>query len=84
MLWRRTKAHINKLYESTQSKFKMSGYPINMPYVSISKIIERIKATEIYLNSDPRVEFALAVHIQSYPMNIFSVWIFILALIPNA
>lgn len=77
------KTHINKLYESTQSKYKMSGYPINMPYVSISKIIERIKATEIYLNSDPRVEFALAVHIQSYPMNIFSVWIFILALIPT-
>lgn len=78
------KTYTNKLIESTQSKYKISGYPINMPYVSILKIIERVKATEIHLNSDQKVEFALAVHIQSYPMNIFSVWIFILALIPIA
>lgn len=76
------KSYTGKLMESTQSKYKLSGYPINMPYVSISKIVERIKATGIHLNSDPKVEFSLAVHIQSYPMNIFSVWIFILALIP--
>lgn len=78
------KTYTQKLLESTQTKYKISGYPINMPYVSISKIIERVKATEIYLNSDQKVEFALAVHIQSYPMNIFSVWIFILSLIPIA
>lgn len=78
------KTYTTKLIESAQSKYRMSGYPINMPYVSISKIIERVKATEIYLNSDAKVEFALAVHIQSYPMNIFSVWIFILTLIPVA
>lgn len=76
------KSYIAKLMESTQSKYKLNGYPINMPYVSISKIIERIKATELHLNSDPKIEFSLAVHIQSYPMNIFSVWIFILGLIP--
>lgn len=76
------KTYTNKLIESTQSKYKISGYPINMPYVSISKIIERVKATEIHLNSDQKVEFALAVHIQSYPMNIFSVWVFVLSLIP--
>lgn len=78
------KTYIQKLLESTQSKYRISGYPINMPYVSISKIIEHVKATEIYLNSDQKVEFSLAVHIQSYPMNIFSVWIFVLSLIPIA
>lgn len=77
------KTYTNKLIESTQLSHKLSGYPINMPYVSISKIIERVKATEIHLNSDLKVEFALAVHIQSYPMNIFSVWVFVLALIPT-
>lgn len=78
------KNYTDKLIESTRSKYKMMGYPISMPYVSISKIIERVKATEFHLNTDPKVEFALTVHIQSYPMNIFSVWVFILALIPTA
>lgn len=78
------KTYTDKLIDATQSKFKIIGYPINMPYVSISKIIERVKATEIYLNTSPKIEFSLAVYIQSYPMNIFSVWVFILAMIPHA
>lgn len=78
------KSYIDKLIDATQTKYKIIGYPLNMPYVSIPKIIERVKATEIYLNTDPKAEFSLAVHIQAYPMNIFSVWIFLLALIPNS
>lgn len=54
-----------------------------MPYVSIMNIIERVKATGIHINSDAKVEFSLSVYIQSYPMNIFSVWVFVLALSPN-
>lgn len=76
------KSYTDKLSGDLLHKYKVNGYPLNMPYVSIARIIERIKATGIHFNSDQRVEFTLAVHIQSYPMNIFSVWIFLLALTP--
>lgn len=77
------KTYTDKLIDATQTKYKIIGYPLNMPYVSIAKVVERVKATEIYLNTDPKVEFSLAVHIQAYPMNVFSIWVFLLALIPN-
>lgn len=76
------KSYTDKLGADLLAKYRVSGYPLNMPYVSIARIIERVKATGIHFNSDQRVEFALTVHIQSYPMNIFSVWIFLLALTP--
>lgn len=76
------KSYTDKLGIEMLTKYKVSGYPLNMPYVSIARIIERVKATGIHFNSDQKVEFALTVHIQSYPMNIFSVWIFLLALTP--
>lgn len=76
------KSFTDKLNADLLSKYKVSGYPINMPYVSIARIVERVEAIGIHFNSDSKVEFSLAVHIQSYPMNIFSVWIFLLALIP--
>lgn len=78
------KVYVDRLIDATQAKYKAIGYPINMPYISIPKIVERVKATEAHMNTTPNVEFSLAVYIQSYPMNIFSVWVFILVLIPRA
>lgn len=77
------KSYTDKLIETTPSKSKLSGYPMNMPYVSISRIVERIKATGIHLCTDPKVEYSIAVHIQSYPMNILSIWVFPFAIIPS-
>lgn len=77
------KNYTDKLIEATQTKYKIIGYPLNMPYISIANVVERVKATEIYLNTNPKVEFSLAVHIQPYPMNIFSIWVFLLTLLPN-
>lgn len=77
------KMHVDRLIEATQGKYKTTGFPINMPYVSIPKIIDHVKATKIYMNTSVNVEFSLAVYIQPYPMNIFSVWVFILALFPR-
>lgn len=77
------KVYVDRIIDAAHSKYKAIGYPINMPYTSIPRIVERIKATEIYLHTASNVEFSLAVYIQSYPMNIFSVWVFILALVPR-
>lgn len=54
-----------------------------MSYVNVMRIVERVKATGIHIQTDDRVEFSIAVHIQPYPMNVFSVWVFILALSPK-
>lgn len=74
--------YLEKLNNDVFSLYKITGYPLNMPYISIARIIERVKATGIHLNSDGNVEFCASVYIQSYPMNIFSVWVFLLALVP--
>ncbi|XP_059610897.1 coiled-coil and C2 domain-containing protein 2A [Phlebotomus argentipes] len=63
--------------------FKASGFPLNLPYYSLSHIVERVKSTGIHMNLDNRVEFALAVHIHPYENNVLSVWIFLLSLLPK-
>ncbi|GAB0087582.1 Coiled-coil and C2 domain-containing protein 2A [Sergentomyia squamirostris] len=63
--------------------FKASGFPLNIPYYSLSNVVERVKSTGIHMNLDSRVEFALAVHIHPYKNNILSVWIFLLSLLPK-
>lgn len=54
-----------------------------MKYDNLSTIIERVKSTGIHLNTDNKVEFSIAVHIQPYPNNVLSVWVFLLSLIPK-
>lgn len=53
-----------------------------MPYVNVARILDRVKATGIHIQTDDRVEFSIVVHIQPYPMNVLSVWVFIVALTP--
>lgn len=64
-------------------RIQVSGFPLNMPYVNVARILDRVKATGIHIQTDDRAEFSIAVHIQPYPMNVLSVWIFILALTPK-
>ncbi|KAG4068603.1 hypothetical protein HA402_004944 [Bradysia odoriphaga] len=64
------------------SSYKLSGFPLNMRYTNLSDIVARVKATQIHSSTDGRVEFSLAVHIQPYPNNVLSVWIFLLSLVP--
>lgn len=62
---------------------KVHGFPINMKYNSLSDIVRQVKSTGIHLNSDNRVEFSLGVYIATYPNNVYSVWIFLLSLVPK-
>lgn len=77
-------------YEASSDKlaimfaaYKVNGFPINMPYSSLSAIVEQIKGTGIHLCSDDNAEFSLAVKVFEYPRNILSVWIFLVSLIPK-
>lgn len=74
--------HLEKLNFLTNN-FKVSGCPLNMSYLNLSHVVERVKATGIHLTTDPRVEFGLSVYVHPYPNFVISVWVFLIALLPK-
>lgn len=52
-----------------------------MGYESMENVVAAVKATNVHVNFNPGVEFALAVHIQAYTNNILSVSIYVASLI---
>ncbi|XP_052864196.1 coiled-coil and C2 domain-containing protein 2A [Anopheles cruzii] len=64
--------------------YKINGFPINMPYTNLPSIVAQVKGTGIHLNSENGVEFALGVYIKDYPCNVYSVWVFLMSLVPRA
>lgn len=74
--------HLEKL-NFLHNNFKVSGCPQHMSYINLSHIVERVKAIGIHLNTDPRVEFGLAVYVHPYPNFVISVWVFLIALLPK-
>uniref|UniRef100_A0A182M9E0 C2 domain-containing protein n=1 Tax=Anopheles culicifacies TaxID=139723 RepID=A0A182M9E0_9DIPT len=64
--------------------YKVNGFPINLPYNNLSTIVAHVKGTGIHLNSEATVEFGLGVYIKDYPCNVYSVWIFLMSLVPRA
>lgn len=63
------------------STYKLSGFPINVPYTDVDAIVEAVYATGVWDNDDPGIEFALAVHIHAYPCSVLSVWIYVASLL---
>ncbi|XP_055593663.1 coiled-coil and C2 domain-containing protein 2A [Uranotaenia lowii] len=69
----------NQLFAS----YRINGFPINIPYTNLSTVIAQVRGTGIHLNSEPKVEFALGVFLKDYPSNVYSLWIFLVALVPK-
>lgn len=78
-----TDSCVRKLHELTDV-YHVSGLPLNMRYISMADMVKRLKTIGVHLNPDGRVEFGLAVHIQPYPCNVLSLWVFVVALVPKA
>lgn len=74
--------HLEKL-NFLHNNYKISGCPLNMSYINLSHIVERVKSTGIHLNTDPRAEFGLSVYVHAYPNFVISVWVFLIALLPK-
>ncbi|XP_062546525.1 coiled-coil and C2 domain-containing protein 2A [Armigeres subalbatus] len=77
-----TDRHID-VFNQLFASYRINGFPINLPYTNLTTIIAQVKSTGIHLNSENKVEFSLGVYIKEYPSNIFSVWIFLVSLIPK-
>lgn len=72
--------HLNEM-EHQWGSYKVSGFPINLPFTELSNIVEFVYATGVHNNDASNIEFALAVYIHAYPNNVLSVWIYIASLI---
>lgn len=74
--------HLEKL-NFLHANFRISGCPLNMPYINLAHVVDRIKSLGIHLNTDPKVEFGLGVYVHPYPQYVISVWVFLIALVPK-
>lgn len=72
--------HLNEMKHQWGS-YKVSGFPINLPFIELKNIEEFVYATGVHNNDASNIEFALAVYIHAYPNNVLSIWIYIASLI---
>ncbi|KAK6493820.1 coiled-coil and C2 domain-containing protein 2A [Huso huso] len=69
--------------QSLLGDYRISGFPIHMPFSEIRPVIEAVYSTGVHNIEVSNVEFALAVHVQPYPNNVLSVWVYVASLIRN-
>ena len=58
----------------------MAGFPLHMPFTEVDAVVEAVYNTHIHDVADRRVEFALAVYVHPYPNDIYSLWVYVVAL----
>lgn len=72
--------HIHEL-EQSFSTYKVSGFPINMPFTEMGPIVETVFSTGVHSQESSDVEFALAVYVHPYPNSVLSVWVYVASLL---
>ena len=63
-----------------ESEYRISGFPISLPYTNMQAIYEAVQATQVHALPSSQIQYALAVHIHSYPNTIMAIWIYIAVL----
>lgn len=63
-----------------QNSYRISGFPLNMPYTNMKSVLEAVFATQVHRIPTSDIEYALGVHIHPYPNTILSVWVYIAVL----
>ena len=61
--------------------YSITGFPLNMPYSSVERIVDAVNNTGVHRAAGPRSELALAVHVHVYPHNVYSVWVYVAELL---
>uniref|UniRef100_A0AAY4CGC1 C2 domain-containing protein n=1 Tax=Denticeps clupeoides TaxID=299321 RepID=A0AAY4CGC1_9TELE len=67
--------------QSLLGDYRISGFPLHMPFSEIRPIIEAVYSTGVHNVEASNVEFALAAYVHPYPNNVLSVWIYLASLI---
>ncbi|XP_065174860.1 coiled-coil and C2 domain-containing protein 2A-like [Sycon ciliatum] len=65
--------HLRNILKS----YRLTGFPLHMPFTDVSSVVETLHSTGLHLNDDPKVEFALAVYAHVYPNEVVSLWVYV-------
>ncbi|PVD23406.1 hypothetical protein C0Q70_16675 [Pomacea canaliculata] len=70
---------LGELEESFKT-YKVSGFPLNVPFVDLNSIVEAVYSTGVHSQETSNTEFALAVYVHGYSNSVLSVWIYVASL----
>eukprot|EP01029_Cantina_marsupialis_P017745 TRINITY_DN39_c0_g3_i3.p1 TRINITY_DN39_c0_g3~~TRINITY_DN39_c0_g3_i3.p1 ORF type:complete len:592 (+),score=185.44 TRINITY_DN39_c0_g3_i3:482-2257(+) len=65
----------------TLDNYEVFGFPLNQTFTEVSAIVDQVKNTEIHLNNNPQIQFAVSVLVVPYPNNVLSVWVYVASLL---
>ena len=76
------------LPESITKARNVFGFTLHAPFSSLDfslpNLLDRVQATEIHGNRNPRVEYAVVVRAFAYPGGLISLWVFVCSLVPKS
>ena len=55
---------------------------MNMPFTELDAVVSAVKMTNIHNVEHSRVQFVLSTLVVPYPNDVFSVWVYIVSLVP--
>ena len=77
-----TQEHQRRL-EQLVSRYRAVGCPLNFTFTDMEVIISGVRSIGLHKIEDETVQFAVSVAVIPYPNEIFSVWVYLVALIPR-
>jgi coiled-coil and C2 domain-containing protein 2A len=63
--------------------YDVFGFPVNVPFTDLHGVLTAVKQTGIHALEEPSAQFAVAVHVAAYPGGVYSVWVYLAALVPR-
>jgi hypothetical protein len=72
---------MDEISSDEKGKKRCWGFPINQTFISMDHLWRTIVATKIHTVNRQDVEFSLVVHIEAYPSNVLSVWVYLAAFV---
>ncbi|XP_045591878.2 coiled-coil and C2 domain-containing protein 2A isoform X1 [Procambarus clarkii] len=66
---------------SSHKILQVCGVCVHQGYSTMASVVEAVHSTGVHLTQAPEAEFALAIHLKSYPASIISVWVYVASLV---
>jgi len=70
--------------ESLVSRYRAVGCPRNVAFTGLPQVLAALAATRVHEVEEESAQFALAVAVVPYPCEVYSVWVYAVALLPLA
>ena len=70
--------------EALVSRYRALGCPLHLPFKDLEGVLAALAATGLHAIEDESAQFAVAAAVVPYPGDVFSVWLYAVALLPTA